>query len=394
MASLRALGLALLMAASAVAAGAPAATGAPPPPQRPVIGAYYAGWNSASYPVDQIPADKITHLFYAFSTIDKGKCVVQPGAAADFAKLKELKQRKPHLRTLISIGGWGAGGFSDAALTHASRESFARHCVDLFFSTYKGSFDGVDIDWEFPVYGGPTEITDRPEDKRNMTLLSIEFRRQLDRVGRGHLVTAALPVGRLQTDGPYDPAKSFELGALARVLDFINVMTYDMGTGFSPVSTFNAPMAEVANDPLGQPMRRWNNVTAAIRYYKLHGVPANKMVLGVPFYGRGFETKQAGPQNGLYQPWDKAFWPGGWREIKQTMLTDPAWQQFWHPVAQSPWLYNPAERRFVSYEDPRSIGIRAQYAKDKNLLGTFMWELSDDDAEHSLLNAMSGPFRK
>jgi chitinase len=387
----RALGLALLTVASAVVA-APQATAAPPP-RHPVIGAYYAGWNSATNPVDKIPADTLTHLFYAFSTIDDGKCVVSPGAPADFAALRELKKRKPHLRTLISIGGWGAGGFSDAALTAQSRESFVRQCVELFFTTYKGSFDGVDLDWEFPVSGGPTEITDRPEDKHNMTLLAMEFRRQLDHVGRGHLVTAALPVGRLQTDGPYDPAKSFELGTLGRVLDFINVMTYDMGTGFSSVSTFNAPMAEVADDPLGQPMRHWNNVTVAIRYYRQHGVPNDKMVLGVPFYGRGFQVKQAGTQNGLFQAWDQAFWPGGWREIKP-LLTDPAWQQRWHPVAQSPWLYNQAERKFLSFENPRSIGIRAQFAKNSGLLGSFMWELSDDDTDHSMLNAMARPFRR
>src|ERR1700716_1325740 len=184
---IRVLGLACLALAGMVAGtGDAAATSSP----RPVIGAYYAGWNSATYPISQIPADTITHLFYAFATIDQGKCVVQPSAAADFAALAELKRAHPKLRTLISIGGWGAGGFSDAALTPESRRAFVSSCVDMFFGQYAGSFDGVDLDWEFPVYGGPPEITRRPEDRGNMTLMSQEFRRQLDRLDGSHLLTA------------------------------------------------------------------------------------------------------------------------------------------------------------------------------------------------------------
>ncbi|WP_020672110.1 glycoside hydrolase family 18 protein [Amycolatopsis nigrescens] len=386
----------LILTATVTGTGEAATPASPPPVSGPVIGAYYAGGNSAEYPVARIPADTITHLFYAFSTIEQGKCVVQPGAAADFAALAELKREHPKLRTLISIGGWGAGGFSDAALTTESRRQLASSCIDLFFGQYRGSFDGIDLDWEFPVYGGPSEITDRPADRRNMTLLSQEFRGQLDRLGRQcdarFLLTAALPAGRLQTDGPYDPAKSFDLRALGRVLDFVNLMTYDMGTGFSTVATFNAPLREVAQDPLGQPMRRWNNVLGAVEYYRQHGVPADRLVLGVPFYGRGFQVRQAGQDNGLYQPYERTFDVGGWRNI-QALLKDPAWQQHWHPVARSPWLYNAAERRFASFENPESIGIRARTAERNGLLGAFMWELSQDDAEHSLLTAMSAPFR-
>jgi len=395
---LRAIGFLSLVLAATTAGAEPNA-----PSEReqraaptPVIGAYYAGWSSSSYPVSQIPADTITHLFYAFATINNGQCAAPAGADANFSALATLKQQHPKLRTLISIGGWGAGGFSDAALTQASRQRFVSSCVDTFFNRYRGSFDGIDLDWEFPVSGGPVEITDRPEDKQNMTLLSQEFRRQLDSLGqqRGaqYLVTAALPAGRLQTDGPYDPAASFDLGALGGVLDFINLMTYDMGTGFSSVSTFNAPMSEVAEDPLGQPMRKWNNVSNAVAYYRQNGVPAERIVLGVPFYGRGFVVQQEGPNHGLYQSKASTFEVGAWKDI-QPLLSNPAWKQYWHSGAQSPWLYNAAERKFASFENPESIAIRARFAKQNGLLGTFMWELSEDDASHSLLNAMSASFK-
>ena len=100
---------------------------------------------------------------------DSGEAAIVPGdAAANFAALAELKKAHPHLRTLISIGGWGAGGFSDAALTEASRKRLVNSCMALFFDHHAGSFDGVDIDWEFPVSGGPKELAHRPQDRANL----------------------------------------------------------------------------------------------------------------------------------------------------------------------------------------------------------------------------------
>jgi chitinase len=257
-----------------------------------------------------------------------------------------------------------------------------------FFEPGLAAFDGVDIDWEFPVYGGPATLTARPQDRRNMTALAREFRRRLDAIGKARgrtfLLTAALPAGRLQSSGPYDPARSFELSALASTLDFINLMTYDMVTAPEGVAGFNAPLRE---DSAG----RWNSVEGGIEYYREHGVPAGKLVLGVPFFGRGFRvTSDAG--HGLHQPYSALFEPGDWRTIKERFLGDPAWQQHWDPVAQTPWLFHPADRIFVSYEDPRSIGLRARMAKDSGLRGVFMWELTGDADQHSLLQAMVRPF--
>jgi chitinase len=365
-------------------------------PSNAVIGAYYPGGSAERYPVSAIPADTLTHLFYAFARIDAGKCVVDENAPAHFKALAALKREHPQLHTMISIGGWNAGGFSDAALTAQSRESFVRSCVALFFEQHRGSFDGVDIDWEFPVSGGPLEITDRPEDRRNMTLLVQEFRKQLAALdgGRGphRLLTAALPAGRVQTDGPYDPALSYELKELGKALDFINLMSYDMGTGFSRVSTFNAPLREVPQDPLATEQRRWNSVEGAVQYYRQHGVPDDKLVLGVPFYGRGFKVTTESA-DGLYQPYSAPFDAGDWRRIQREFLDKPGWQRHWHPVAQTPWLYNAAEKVFISYEDPTSIALRADYARAQKLRGVFTWELTGDDDQASLLKAMAAPFR-
>jgi len=365
--------------------------------QSPIFGAYYPGGSAGRYPVSSIPAERLTHLFYAFSTIEDGRCVIGADASKNLAELADLKKAHPHLRTLISIGGWGAGGFSDAALTEASRRRLVDSCMTLFFERHAGSFDGVDIDWEFPVSGGPKELAHRPQDRANMTRLAQAFRTALDtygrRAGQPMLLTAALAAGRLQTDGPYDPAASYDLPALARILDFINLMSYDMGTGFSAVSTFNAPLHEVPADPLAPELRRWNNVAGAVQYYREHGVPADKLVLGVPFYGRGFKVTGE-TADGLYQAYSAPADAGDWRVIKARYLDQPGWTRHWHPQAQSPWLYNPRENVFISYEDPRSIGLRARFAREQGLAGVFMWELTGDDEQASLLNAMLAPWHK
>ncbi|MBV1851249.1 glycoside hydrolase family 18 protein [Catellatospora tritici] len=349
-----------------------------------VLGAYFHGTDK-TYPVDATAARLLTHVFYAFATIEHGHPTLPPQAPEHLATLAALKRANPRLRTVLSIGGWGADGFSDAALTPGSRAAFVERCLDLAVG-----FDGLDLDWEFPVSGGPSELVHRPEDRANATLLARELRHGL---GPDRLLTAALPAGRMQTAGPYDPADSYDLAALVEVLDFVNLMTYDFGTGFSPVATFNAPLTEVAQDPLAPELRRWNNVTGAVGYYENHGVAREKLVLGVPFYGRGFRVASPGEQAGLYQPQVGTVHVGDWRDIRRDLLPDAAWQTHRHPVAHSPWLYHPGTRTFVSYEDADSIQERAAYAARHGLRGAFTWHLAGDDDEHTLLAAMTRPFR-
>ncbi|GAA1364408.1 glycoside hydrolase family 18 protein [Catellatospora chokoriensis] len=350
-----------------------------------VLGAYFHGTDENTDAIDALPAGLLTHIFYAFATIEDGRLTLPPQAPAHLAALAARRRAEPGLRIVLSIGGWGAGGFSDAARTPRSRAVFVEQSLEL-----AADFDGLDLDWEFPVSGGPVELVHRPEDRHNATLLAEQLRHGL---GPSRLLAAALPAGRLQSAGPYDPADSYELAAFTELLDFANLMTYDFGTGFSPIATFNAPLAEVAQDPLDAGPRRWNNVTGAVDYYERHGVPRDKLVLGVPFYGRGFRVASAGEQAGLYQPQVGTVEVGDWRDIARDLLADPAWQRHRHPVARSPWLYHPSDRTFVSYEDAKSIEDRAAFAARHGLRGAFTWHLGGDDDEHTLLAAMTRPFR-
>src|SRR5215213_3522380 len=371
---------------------------------RRIVG-YYAGWTASSKnftPAD-IPADKLTHVNYAFGLIGEDGLAMlgdaetdigqpYPGDSDDPAALKGnfhqlalLKERHPHLKSMISMGGWsGSGRFSDAVATEEKRRAFVASCIELFLTRWPGVFDGIDIDWEYPVCCGLPENSYRPEDRRNCTLLFEELRRQLDTLGattgQRYLLTAAIPAGR------EIPVTSFELREAGEILDWINVMTYDMnGSQRSGVTNFNAPFAESSGDPSDADWKRFSSVIGTIGSFLAEGVPRDKLVVGVPFYGRGF----AGVPNvddGLYQPFTELM-SADYHTIKTEYL--PKLRRFRHPEAEVPWLYDAESGTMLSYDDPESIGRKSDYVIAEGLGGIMLWELSGDDTESSLLTAIS-----
>jgi len=364
-----------------------------PPLSKPVVGGYLLAGTPR---FDGIQMDLVTHFFWAFSLVQNGACT--PASPAGIEAVLAQRRARPGLKVIRSIGGWGAGGFSAMASTEAGRRDFVASCVNSFIAN--GVADGFDIDWEFPVSGGLPEIGYSPDDRANVNLLVDEFRRQLsafaDANGRSHrdfLITAALPAGRWQDSGdgrtgaPYDTGTSFDLATLGRTLDLINVMTYDMGTAYSPVSMFNQPLRRHSADPTGE---EFNSAEGAIRYFTDRGVPREKMALGVEFtLVRGF-TVTTDRNNGLYQPWSSA----GCGQTRPATALDPANTTIminWDPQVESPYLWNPSARVFCSYENAQSLGIRSQFAKTSGLNGIFSWQLSGD-AGNSQLRSVALPW--
>ncbi len=354
------------------------------------VAAYY--FDDGSFPVSKIPAADLTDLIYAFGEPGAGNICHPPSAAQSktFAQLRKVREAHPQLRLLISIGGWAAAPqYSDAALTPKSRAAFARSCIQEYI--VRSGFEGIDIDWEFPVHGGIPQNPHRPQDRANVTALLAEIRSQLDALGRAnhrhYYLTVATPTGRWQYGGAYDPSDSYDLHAIAQSADWLNVMTYDMNNIFSPYSSFNTPLSADPNDPTPALERRWDNVSGAVKYYKANGVPAEKIVLGFAFYGRGF-TGVSSKNGGLYSKYKGGFDETPWSVVKSKFLTDPAWQKHWSTTAQAPWIYNTRTHVFFSYDDPRSIAIKAAFARREHLRGVMFWVLGEDDAEGSLLHAL------
>ncbi|HKV97141.1 MAG TPA: glycoside hydrolase family 18 protein [Gammaproteobacteria bacterium] len=352
----------------------------------PPIAAYFDGRMT----VADIPASQLSDIIYAFGEPNDQNLCAPPSAAQrkTFAELRQLRHKHPGLRLLLSIGGWDAAPqFSDLALTPASRATFARSCIRLFVE--QQGFDGIDLDWEFPVHGGMNKS--RPEDRANFTALAREFRSQFDVLGhrtkRHYYLTAATPAGTWQQGGVYSVSDSYDLASLVPYVDWLNVMTYDMNNIFSPFSGFNTPLNANPQDPTPEPQCARDNLSAAVSYYEAQGVPADKIMLGVAFYGRGF-TGVSPESAGLYSKYQGGFPETPWKTVQSQFLTDPDWVRYWSASAQAPWLYNVKQHIFFTYDDPQSLAIKAGFARRAHLRGIMIWVLGQDDAQNSLLNAL------
>lgn len=361
---------------------------------------YFPSWGiyARNYHVPNIPASRLTHINYAFANVQNGVIALgdpyadidrwypgdcwNPGCRrGSFERLRILKQQHPHLRTLISVGGWTwSGSFSDAVLTPAARATFAQSIVD-FVDLHE--FDGADIDWEYPVSGGLPGNRTRPQDRQNYTAFLLELRQRFTArsatTGKTYLLTIAAPA---------NPAiiANYEPALIHPVLDWINLMTYDLrGPWGDPFTGFNAPLYGDPLEPVGEPVRSQWNVAAAVQNWLALGVPAHKLHLGMAFYGRGFGGVAAGSPDGLYATYTGPASPGTWEDgvfdytdLAANHENAPGWTRSWHATTRVPWLWNRAQRKFIGYDDPRSIAEKAWYLQQWGLGGAMFWELSGD----------------
>ena len=242
---------------------------------------YYTGWSAAKgWTPDKIAVKKLTHIHYAFAKIDPSTMKIALDNPAqdmkNFAVLRRLKEENPKLRTLISVGGWDHSTyFSDVAATAAGRTAFAKSCVE-FIVEY--GFDGVDLDWEYPVSGGAQGNHHRPQDKQNFTLLLQELRTQLDKQGQKDGRTYSLAIAGAADSGYLN---KIELQKVMNLVDYLFIMAYDM---HGPWDTYTDLLAPLYTPNESSPQYK-SSVDNAISTYLNGGAPAKKLVLGMPFYG-------------------------------------------------------------------------------------------------------------
>lgn len=329
---------------------------------------YLADWEAWS--AETTDADRMTHINYAFARIEQG--IVSIGKKNKLQELYRLKQKFPGIKTLISIGGWGVEGFSDAALTAGARDKLAESIM-LFIKKY--GFDGADLDWEYP---GISEagITARPEDRHNFTLLLEDIREKLNRQGeqdgKDYLLTIA-------SGARQQHLSSLELDAVSSIVDFVNLMTYDFHSGLSKFAGHHANLYTSLCDD-GDRM----SADLAVRSCINARVPANKLVLGCAFYGRGWTVEEA-ENNGLYEYAGKDRSEHPYSELESAYIDKNGFTRYWDQSAKAPYLWD--GRRFISYEDETSLAYKASYIKSKGLGGVMFWEYTQDK-DHILLNRL------
>jgi chitinase len=388
------------------------------PAPRLIVG-YLPEFKLEGYPIKEVEtrgaAALLTHILYAFANIRNGQPVFdddpsayqqvytaresidgQADDAADktalhgaFNQLLKLKARHAQLKVLMSIGGanqLNSKGFSLAARTAAARQQFVAACLDLFIRgklphgiSARGVFDGLDIDWEYPTdCSAGTRNTGGcvPEDTANFTLLLAEFRRQLDEQGEKDGVHYQLTIAG---SAWVDDYSKYEWRKIAPLLDFINVMTY----GLAPPGKTrpHAPLYKSSTER-GE-LSETFNTDYAIKRYLAEGVPPNKIVMGVPFYGVGWEGVPA-VNRGLYQ---KAVSPP--RDAPYNKLKNlKGFREFRDEESKALWIFNPRTGVFWSYDDTEALAVKMDYVKRMRLGGAMFWELSGDDANSSLLKAI------
>ena len=301
----------------------------------PVVAAYVTGWNEDMPMPD---CSVLTHINYAFGKVNKtfdGVTVQRPERLRQLAELK----RDHEIYVVLSIGGWTAGGFSEMASTQRRRKLFAKDCKRI---VKEFGLDGIDIDWEYPS-SSEAGIVSSPADIDNFTQLMRELRKAL---GKEYLLSCATVAD----------AKFVDFRAIEPYVDLVNIMMYDVG---------NPPYHHAAlyrSDKSGR-------VTAqeAFQAHLDAGMPVNKLVLGVPFYGRSVKGFGDTAYGAL---------------IKRTDVT-----RMWDDVAKVPYLVKDGE--FVcTYEDAESLAWKCRFVKETGMRGAMYWEYRCDDEAGTLRNAV------
>lgn len=339
---------------------------------KPVIIGYVGGYRGL-IATDSIDVWRLSHINYAFVDVKDNRAWLHNEATdtVNLRKLSELKKINPDLKILISVGGWTwSKNFSDAVLTDTSTQNFASSAVSI---VSKYNLDGIDIDWEYPGMIGDSNIY-RPEDKQHYTLLFKDLREALDSLNRithmKYYVTTAV-------GGSQDYIDHTEMDKVQQYADYINVMSYDYAEGSDSISGHHTNLYTSSGDSNQYSAHR------SIQAFIAAGVPPGKIVIGIAFYGKGWQMESA-DNNGLYRKALKPARGGGFTWLKDSLVNKNGYKQYWDATAKAPYLFNSEKNIFISYDHERSVKYKCKYVKRNHLAGAMFWEYYGDKKEYLL----------
>lgn len=312
--------------------------------QKPVIITYVGGYRGNLIQTQQIEANRLTHILYAFADVRHNMAVLDypKTDAINLHNLVKLKRANPALKILLSVGGMGwSRNFSNMALTEGSRQTFASSCLQLL---KKFRLDGIDIDWEFPGYAGEGGNIYRPEDKQNYTLLFKTLRQVL---GNNYLITTAVD-GWATHFVPHT-----QMDQVAKYTDYICLMTYNFNE--NNLAGGHYLYSPPGWDPAG-------SVDGAVKGFIAAGVPKAKLVVGAGFFATALLMQSADTANRHY--------------IKKLPHVPHGtdYRRYWQSSASAAYLFNPSTHIRIAYEDTAGIAAKWHYIKTEHLAGLMYWD--------------------
>lgn len=358
---------------------------------------YFGSWavyrpGAGKYDISYIDPTLCTHMIYTFvglghddtvKVLDPWQDLPDEYGKDGFGRFNKLRQLNPDVKTMIAIGGWNEGSakYSEVVANPTRRATFVNSVVK-FLDKY--GFDGFDVDWEYPNQRGG-----KPRDKENYVTLLKELKEKF--AERGYLLSAA--VGAAETSA----SQSYNIAAMSKYLDFINLMSYDLHGAWEATTGINAPLYARKGDSANNAKL---TVDASIKYWLEQGAPAEKLILGVPFYGRAF-TLQNKDQHGIGAPTTGPGVAGPFTREKGMLgyneICSGDWTIVFDEEQRTPYAYN--EYQWVGFDNVKSLTEKAEYVKTHGLGGAMVWSIETDDfqgacgEEYALLKTLNHVLR-
>jgi chitinase len=245
----------------------------------------------------------------------------------------------------------------------------------------KYNLDGIDIDWEYPGMMGDSNVY-RPEDKQHYTLLFKDLRQNLDSLNQithmKYYVTTAVGSWQAYIDHT-------EMEKVQQYADYINIMSYDYADGSDSISGHHTNLYISSSDS-----NQWS-AHRSVQAFIAAGVPPSKIVMGIAFYGKGWQMASS-DNNGLYRKTVKPARGGGFTYLKDSVVDKNGYKQYWDAIARAPYLFNAENNIFISYDDERSVKEKCKYVNKYHLAGAMFWEYSSDKKGY-LLKIIADQFK-